>query len=268
MATNSSERRAAETFDYEEYQHRLDLVRVRADRPLHGSRDPQGQRVLQGLDVLDLGCGTGHLSRMLERETGCLLRSGLRRVPRSRGSGGGRGARFVVGGGEHLPFRDESFDAILLIDVLEHIADDAGVAREATRVLGRAGACSAWCRRTRRSTHAPTPPTATCGATTATSSCGSSSLRSRDALRLRLPVHAPVPQCAGARARRRRSPRSSGQVGFKRAAMLRQPRHPRRAAFRSILLFAGWFTRGVRDRRECPTGAGGPCCGWRLGSLA
>ena len=46
---------------------------------------------------------------------------------------------FVVGGGEHLPFRDESFDAILLIDVLEHIADDAGVAREATRVLRPGG---------------------------------------------------------------------------------------------------------------------------------
>jgi SAM-dependent methyltransferase len=45
----------------------------------------------------------------------------------------------VVGGGEHLPFRDESFDAILLIDVLEHIADDAGVAREATRVLRPGG---------------------------------------------------------------------------------------------------------------------------------
>ncbi|HEX9409777.1 MAG TPA: methyltransferase domain-containing protein, partial [Methylomirabilota bacterium] len=31
------------------------------------------------------------------------------------------------------------FDAILLIDVLEHIADDAGVAREATRVLRPGG---------------------------------------------------------------------------------------------------------------------------------
>jgi len=50
-----------------------------------------------------------------------------------------RPGAFVVGGGEHLPFRDERFDAILLIDVLEHIADDAGVAREALRVLRPGG---------------------------------------------------------------------------------------------------------------------------------
>ena len=45
----------------------------------------------------------------------------------------------MVGGGEHLPFRAGSFDAVLLIDVLEHIADDAGVAQEAVRVLRPGG---------------------------------------------------------------------------------------------------------------------------------
>jgi 2-polyprenyl-6-hydroxyphenyl methylase/3-demethylubiquinone-9 3-methyltransferase len=93
----------------------------------------------KGLDVLDLGCGTGHLSRTLERENravsydpafeGVRVTRERRRMP----------GAFVVGTGEHSPFRDESFDAILLIDVLEHIADDAGVASEATRVLRPGG---------------------------------------------------------------------------------------------------------------------------------
>jgi SAM-dependent methyltransferase len=91
------------------------------------------------MDCVILGCGTGHLSRMLERDNRVVSYDpafeGVRTTREHRRT---RGA-FVVGGGEHLPFRDESFDVILLIDVLEHIADDAGVAREATRVLRPSG---------------------------------------------------------------------------------------------------------------------------------
>lgn len=140
MATNSSGAAPPETFDYEEYQHHLDLVRTYGPTALFMDRVIRKVSApFKGLDVLDLGCGTGHLSRMLERENrvvsydpafeGVRVTRERRRMP----------GAFVVGGGEHLPFRDESFDAILLIDVLEHIADDAGVAREATRVLRPGG---------------------------------------------------------------------------------------------------------------------------------
>ncbi|HEX9417432.1 MAG TPA: class I SAM-dependent methyltransferase, partial [Methylomirabilota bacterium] len=127
MATNSSGATPPETFDYEEYQHHLDLVRTYGPTALFMDRVIRKVSApFKGLDVLDLGCGTGHLSRMLERENRVVSYDpafeGVRVTRERRRTPGA----FVVGGGEHLPFRDESFDAILLIDVLEHIADDAG----------------------------------------------------------------------------------------------------------------------------------------------
>jgi len=140
MATNSSGSTPPETFDYEEYQHHLDLVRTYGPTALFMDRVIRKvSSTFKGLDVLDLGCGTGHLSRMLERDNRIVSYDpAFEGVKTTRERRRTRGA-FVVGGGEHLPFRDESFDAILLIDVLEHIADDAGVAREARRVLRPGG---------------------------------------------------------------------------------------------------------------------------------
>jgi ubiquinone/menaquinone biosynthesis C-methylase UbiE len=94
---------------------------------------------LRGLHVLDLGCGTGHISLMMERDNHVVsfdpALEGVRMTRARRRTPGG----FVVGGGEALPFRGESFDAVLLIDVLEHIPDDGTVAREACRVLRPGG---------------------------------------------------------------------------------------------------------------------------------
>jgi SAM-dependent methyltransferase len=50
-------------------------------------------------------------------------------------------ARFLASGGEALPFRDESFDVVTLLDVIEHVpdADEPRVVREAARVLRPGG---------------------------------------------------------------------------------------------------------------------------------
>ena len=140
MATNSSAVTPPETFDYEEYQHHLDLVRTYGPTALFMDRVIRKVSApFKGLEVLDLGCGTGHLSRMLERDNRVVSYDpafeGVRTTRERRRARGG----FVVGGGEHLPFRAGSFDAVLLIDVLEHIADDAGVAQEVVRVLRPGG---------------------------------------------------------------------------------------------------------------------------------
>ena len=244
MATNSSGATPPETFDYEEYQHHLDLVRTYGPTALFMDRVIRKVSApFKGLDVLDLGCGTGHLSRMLERDNRVVSYDpafeGVRTTRERRRT---RGV-FVVGGGEHLPFRDESFDAILLIDVLEHIADDAGVAREATpRAAGRAAACSAWCRRTRRSTRGPTRRTATCGATTRTSCCGSSPpAPPRRSSTTASPSCACTSTCWGASTTpwcRRRGPRVSS------APACARPPAALTGLFSLDLLFAGWF-RGV-----------------------
>jgi len=46
---------------------------------------------------------------------------------------------FICGDARNLPFADASFDAVLLLDVLEHIEDDRAVAREARRVARPGG---------------------------------------------------------------------------------------------------------------------------------
>ena len=127
-------------FDYELYQDHLDLVRTYGPTALFMDKVlRQVSAQLHGLRVLDLGCGTGHISRLLEASNHVVsydpALQGVRITRARRRTAGG----FVVGGGEALPFRDASFDAVVLVDVLEHIADDHGVTREIHRVLRPGG---------------------------------------------------------------------------------------------------------------------------------
>lgn len=60
------------------------------------------------------------------------------------------GTRFVGGDATRLPFGDDSFDAVTLFDLLEHVPDDRAVAAEALRVLRPGGhvlvstPCAGW----------------------------------------------------------------------------------------------------------------------------
>ncbi len=52
---------------------------------------------------------------------------------------GGRGGPDVVYGGGRMPFRDQSFDTVLSVQVLEHTPDPQGLVREMARVLAPDG---------------------------------------------------------------------------------------------------------------------------------
>jgi ubiquinone/menaquinone biosynthesis C-methylase UbiE len=88
--------------------------------------------------VLDLGCGTGtnaeELSRLGFDVVGLDQRpEGLVASRRKRPS-----SAFAQGVGERLPFSKESFDGVILLDVLEHV-DDTEVLAEVARVLKPTG---------------------------------------------------------------------------------------------------------------------------------
>lgn len=93
--------------------------------------------VSSGALVLDLGCGTGHnLAR--------LLKAGYRAVGVERldvdfaANRDLAGACLIRSSVETLPLADATFDAVLLLDVIEHV-DDRVVLAEATRVLRPGG---------------------------------------------------------------------------------------------------------------------------------
>jgi SAM-dependent methyltransferase len=91
-----------------------------------------------GARVLDLGCAFGFGTRLLEstyQTYGHDLSSEyIARARRTRSR-----TTFTCGPADDLPYPDSYFDAVLLLDVLEHVADTGTVVREISRVLRRGG---------------------------------------------------------------------------------------------------------------------------------
>ncbi len=92
---------------------------------------PRIDKILKnaGNSILDVGCGSGRYVRsLLQRGYEAY---GLDRAPRYYASVSSR--QIMKGDACHLPFKDQSFDTILLLNVLEHV-DDRAALREAYRV--------------------------------------------------------------------------------------------------------------------------------------
>lgn len=87
--------------------------------------------------VLDLGCGTGVISRELSEWANPIsLDMSLLALDFSRK----RGIKSLVQArGEWLPIKTDSVDAVLALDIFEHIDDDRAAFREAFRVLKPGG---------------------------------------------------------------------------------------------------------------------------------
>jgi len=91
-----------------------------------------------GNRVLDLGCGTGELARVLAaaglQVTGCdVSPQMLLRAARDRG--GCAGWVRLEPDWRTLPFASAAFDVVVVASVLEYVADPAAVLRECARVL-------------------------------------------------------------------------------------------------------------------------------------
>ena len=87
--------------------------------------------------VLDLGCGTGGILRDVLSESVCV---GVDRNALALEICARNGAGHLVRGDlTELPFRSESFDAVLLMDVIEHLDDDAGFLRAAADLCAPGG---------------------------------------------------------------------------------------------------------------------------------
>jgi ubiquinone/menaquinone biosynthesis C-methylase UbiE len=98
---------------------------------------------LEGKRLLDIGCGMGAFVRRLREFSPRVygvdidaerVAEGAKEVP-----------NLALAVGEHLPFAEETFDVVLLHEVLEHVTDDLATLREARRVLAPGGRVVLFC---------------------------------------------------------------------------------------------------------------------------
>lgn len=88
-------------------------------------------------EVLDIGCGAGNMIHHLQRYGRVL---GIELDPRPVAMARARGYDVRQGDATRgLPLADAQFDLVTVLDVIEHVDDDAAILREAQRVLKPSG---------------------------------------------------------------------------------------------------------------------------------
>jgi 2-polyprenyl-6-hydroxyphenyl methylase/3-demethylubiquinone-9 3-methyltransferase len=92
-----------------------------------------------GKRVLDLGCAGGFMAEALAERgalvTGIDPAEGAIAAARAHAEQAGRDIAYDIGVGEELPYAGGAFDAVVCVDVLEHVRDLSQVIREVARVL-------------------------------------------------------------------------------------------------------------------------------------
>ncbi len=97
----------------------------------------------QGKDVLDLGCAGGFMAEAMAARganvTGIDPAAEAIAAARAHADTSGLRITYDVGMGEALPYPDAGFDAVVCVDVLEHVADLHKVLSEVARTLRPGG---------------------------------------------------------------------------------------------------------------------------------
>jgi SAM-dependent methyltransferase len=89
--------------------------------------------------ALDLGCGGGYGSGIMGRKCHVVGVDADAAVAASAKSDYGGGCAFVCARTEALPFIDGAFDAVVSLQVIEHMSDEKAYLSEAKRVLKQEG---------------------------------------------------------------------------------------------------------------------------------
>lgn len=126
------------------FQHNLDFALSRFEEGVQLASFLPPHLPESVIRVLDLGSGNGGVSVALANDSryavtaiDVIANSDLLAVRRATGFP----IRQVVGSGTQLPFRNESFDAVLCLETLEHVNYPKRLGAEAMRVLRRGGLC-------------------------------------------------------------------------------------------------------------------------------
>jgi 2-polyprenyl-6-hydroxyphenyl methylase / 3-demethylubiquinone-9 3-methyltransferase len=97
----------------------------------------------QGAKVLDLGCAGGFMAEAIADRgaivTGIDPAAGTIAAAKAHAAARNLPIQYDVGTGEALPYADASFEAVVCVDVLEHVADLSMVLAQTARVLRPGG---------------------------------------------------------------------------------------------------------------------------------
>ena len=101
---------------------------------------------LEGKGLLEIACGRGGFSRLLTtrgaRVTGVDFSGAALKVALRKTAGNGRGpapVNFIQGDAQRLPFANESFDAVVSCETIEHLPDPEAGLTEMARVCRTSG---------------------------------------------------------------------------------------------------------------------------------
>jgi SAM-dependent methyltransferase len=98
---------------------------------------------LEGKRILDMGCGVGAFVRRLGEYSSEVYGTDIDRERVAEGTREVPNLGLAVC--EAAPFKDNTFDVIILHEVLEHVTDDQQTLREAGRVLAPGGSIIIFC---------------------------------------------------------------------------------------------------------------------------
>ncbi|HEY1961857.1 MAG TPA: bifunctional 2-polyprenyl-6-hydroxyphenol methylase/3-demethylubiquinol 3-O-methyltransferase UbiG [Rhizomicrobium sp.] len=126
--------------------HRFNPLRLNFIRDMaaeHFGRDVRARHPFEALSLLDLGCGGGLLSEPMARlgfaVTGCDAAEENVRAARVHAAGGGIVVDYRCGTAESLAEEGVSFDLVLAMEIVEHVADTGAFIETAARLLRPGG---------------------------------------------------------------------------------------------------------------------------------
>lgn len=119
-------------------------VRIIGEDVMREAGSGQARRAARWLPrvdrLLELGCSTGYLTSHFAGAAQGVVSVDINQRALALARHRDPGRRLVCADLEQLPFRDEAFDAIVMLEVIEHTADDRTALREVTRILRLGGA--------------------------------------------------------------------------------------------------------------------------------
>jgi 2-polyprenyl-6-hydroxyphenyl methylase/3-demethylubiquinone-9 3-methyltransferase len=116
---------------------------VRDRLSVHFERDGRGLKPLAGLAVLDIGCGGGlvsePLARLGARVTGLDPAEANIRAAQAHAEPQGLDIEYVTGRVEDLPAGGRRFDAVVCLEVVEHVPDVAAFLKTCAGLIAPGG---------------------------------------------------------------------------------------------------------------------------------